>query len=148
MEGANDPQKRWRQIGATLSPVDTQCPFSEIAMDLQDFVAQSLSQLARGIIRANELLKDTNAKVPPANIYPLGTDQKAFGQLTERNEQLPIVHLVEFDVAVQVVETGEKSGGINLGIAVVGIAGKGKSEHTQSSDSRIRFGIPVVLPSS
>jgi hypothetical protein len=118
-------------------------------MDLEDFVAQSLTQLARGIIKANELLKDTNAKVSPAGIYFLGTDQKAYGQLVDPNEVQPIVvHLVEFDVALQVVDTGEKSGGINLGIAVVGIAGKGKSEHTQSSDSRIRFGIPMVLPTS
>ena len=123
-------------------------PFPETAMDLEDFVAQSLTQLARGIIKANELLKDTNAKVSPADICFLGTDQKAYGQLADPNEVQPIVHLVEFDVALQVVDTGEKSGGINLGIAAVGIAGKGKSEHTQSSDSRIRFGIPMVLPTS
>ena len=53
---------------------------------------------------------------------------------------------VDFDIAVIATDGTETSGGLaaNLGIIVMG--SKGKSDQSNSSESRIKFKIPIDLP--
>lgn len=56
------------------------------------------------------------------------------------------VETVEFDVAVVAVEEGEKKGGIGIMVGSVGIGGQGKAATSNTSESRLKFTVPIILP--
>lgn len=118
-------------------------------MDLKEFIRESLVQIARGIQEANNALKDTDAIVNPNGIQAYSTEAKAYGRIDPRfQDKDSLVHLVSFDVALH-AETGTETGaGLKLSIASIGIGANGKTNDTESTESRIRFEIPVKYPSS
>ena len=53
---------------------------------------------------------------------------------------------IEFDVAVTVTGGSEKKGGIGVFSGVFGVGGQASSNAASSSVSRIKFSVPVILP--
>ncbi len=118
-------------------------------MDLKEFISVSLSQIAEGIIDANDKLKDKGAFVNPNAVQAYSNDAKAFGRLNaDFKDHLQLVELVSFDVAVQVESGAQTGGGLKISIASIGVGAEGSSSESHSSDSRIRFQIPMVYPQS
>lgn len=118
-------------------------------MDLATFVKESLVQIARGIEEANSALAGTSAQVNPRNIVPSPKgDTKFYGYLneTDSNNYMRVVQEIEFDVAVHATEGTETKGGIGIMVGAVGIGSQGKSQAGNSSESRLKFNIPMVLP--
>lgn len=107
-------------------------------MDLRTFIAQSLTQLHEGI-------NDANSKVP--GICPpsarTSNHPEEFGIRRSHGGKVQAVQFIEFDIAPGVTKT--EGGKAALGVAVLG-AGV-QTETTRENASRIRFKIPVVLPS-
>jgi hypothetical protein len=53
-------------------------------MDLKDFIATSLCQIAEGILAASEQLKQTDAVVNPTRMMPYTDGHQAYGGTVER----------------------------------------------------------------
>ena len=120
-------------------------------MDLSTFIRESLVQIARGIEEANANLAGTTAKVNPRGIVPSAKgDTKFYGYLNESNEEkyMRVVQEIEFDVAVHATEGTETKGGIGIMVGTIGLGSHGKSQAGSSSESRLKFTIPMVLPVS
>ena len=116
-------------------------------MDLSEFVQVSLVQIARGIEAANSELKtDTDALINPRNLAVNSGSGANYGYVTETTKYLRIVELVEFDVALNVQEQNEKSGKFGISVGSVGLGVGGKNTESNTSQSRIRFKIPVAWP--
>jgi hypothetical protein len=121
-------------------------------MELQQFIEQTLVRIAKGIAGANKSLKedsslkDSGAVVSPAHIANVGLRPGAFGDKFERDCE-PIVHLIQFDVAVTATSGTATSGGVGVKLAVVDLGTKGQSDRKDTNESRIKFGIPMVFPS-
>ena len=118
-------------------------------MDLATFIKESLVQIARGIEGANEALADTSAKVNPRGIMPSPKgDTKFYGYLNENDPKkyLRVVQEIEFDVAVYASEGTETKGGIGIMVGAIGLGSQGKSQAGSTSESRLKFTVPMVLP--
>jgi hypothetical protein len=116
-------------------------------MQLEDFVAQALVQLARGVTKAQAELQDSDARVVPkmARLFSgSSSTNEAFGW-SEDTEDTP-VFLVDFDVAVTVVEGTETKGGIGVVVGAFALGSQGRSDSTSSAVSRMKFKVPFLLP--
>ena len=118
-------------------------------MNLQEFVAESIVQIAKGINDANDMLADSSAMVNPVNITANTESAQAYARTRvpyAENPNSRIVEKIDFDVAV-IAESGEQKGaGAKLSIASIGIGANAKMENSNKSESRIQFSIPIVYP--
>jgi len=96
---------------------------------------------------ANSKLKKTDAVVNPVNIYPAsGQRPQIFGTLRKDKEIDRLVQVVDFDVAVQVDESKGTKGGIGIVVAGLALGSQGQSASGQTSQSRIKFSVPMMFP--
>lgn len=120
-------------------------------MDLATFIKESLVQIASGIAEANTALADTTALVNPRNIQPSPKgDTKFYGYLSESGDSryMRVVQEIEFDVAVHATEGTESKGGIGIVVGAVALGSQGRSQAGSTSESRLKFTIPMVFPVS
>ncbi len=118
--------------------------FLEKAMNLEDFISQSLSQIAKGIEKANEELKGSQALVCPQGVLDVSRDTR-YGGIKVEDGWLE-VHEVKFDVSVSVAEGSESGGKLGVSVGGFSIGANGKENQANSSASRIQFSVPMVLP--
>lgn len=119
-------------------------------MDLKDFIANSLTQIAEGILAASEALADTDAEVNPTNLTTHSNNAQGFGRTDEGeegNKRGRLVERVTFDVAVTTEGETSGSAGLKVGIASFGIHTDGALKDKVGQASRIQFAIPMVFPS-
>lgn len=117
-------------------------------MELKEFIKESLSQIIDAVKETQEKYKDTNVVICPDNIQEVKSglyifDENEYNNYSSRSK----VQNIDMDIAISVTEKeGNKSG---LGIAKIINAGI-SSENTQQNESisKIKFSIPVVLPTS
>jgi hypothetical protein len=118
-------------------------------MNLQQFISETLVQIAKGDEEANVQLKDSKAKINPRGIVTGGhSDSAVYGFLAEESPDKfqKVVESIDFDVAVYAAEGTETKGGIGIMVGTIGLGSHGKSESGKSSESRIKFRVPMVLP--
>lgn len=117
-------------------------------MELKEFVAESVKQIFEGVQEAQSSIDGEDAIVVPSVVPKSDADwhPSVVGYASKASKYLPLVQMVEFDVAVTVETQGEKKGGIGVVIGSVGIGGTKSSSDAASSVSRIRFGVPIALP--
>ena len=104
-------------------------------MKLRDFIADALMEIYHGVQNAIKRRDEEGlaGRISPAFI----------GQI----DWTKSVSDVEFDVAVTVAHTKEKSGEAGLEIFSIGKTGaKGTAKGEESTINRIKFSIPVILP--
>src|SRR3989338_8634698 len=92
------------------------------AMDLQQFVAQTLVQIANGVKNAQEHVKSAGCIVNPLR----ASDQDPI--------MSPNTSFIEFDVALTVTEGSDSKGGIGA---------HERSRSATESVSRIKFKVPM-----
>ena len=122
------------------------------SMNLQQFIKETIVQIANGIQTAERELAETTAIVNPRYVAKTSL-QGVYGFMisekeTTRENYRAAVQTVEFDVAVYATETTETKGGIGLMVGTLGLGGHGATEKGNRSESRIRFSIPVAFPFS
>ena len=117
-------------------------------MDLRNFIKETLVQIAQGIDEASQALGGTSAIVNPRNVVGAhGTnDAKVYGYVAKDKNMRQAVQSINFDVAISVAEGTETKGGIGLMVGAVALGSQGKSDASNTSQSRIQFNIPMVLP--
>ncbi len=57
------------------------------------------------------------------------------------------IQLVDFDVALTVKEGTETKGGIGIFVGAFGVGSQGQSSAENASLSRVKFVVPITLPS-
>jgi predicted ATP-dependent Lon-type protease len=111
-------------------------------MELKEFIAETLTQIAEAIEETQKRLKERGSKA----IVNTNMTETGVGHLVTGGRRRP-VEFVEFDVAILADEgTETKAGG---GIAVASflkLEAGAKSNQTKGSESRIKFKIPMSYP--
>lgn len=112
-------------------------------MKLDDFVSETLKQIIKGVVAAQEYGNTQNAKVNPITArFHSNTEGHAYCQKTG----VPL-QKVEFNVAVTVTEEqSSTSDGGSVGSISVSSANANATQN--SSVSRIQFEVPVLLPTT
>jgi hypothetical protein len=109
-------------------------------IQLQDFIAATLSHIVNGVIEAQKSVHMTGASVNPKAPQARATEERI-----ERGTGV-LIRRVDFDVAL----SGSKiKDGDAILTVVGGNAGSGtqaKAEAQKPASSRVRFGIDVALP--
>jgi hypothetical protein len=111
-------------------------------MELQEFVSETLKEIIAGVKEAQVYARDNGAVANP------GTSRHVPPGMYERgsSQDLSPIEKVEFDVAVTSTDASETQAGAGIFVAAFGIGVKDKSDTSNSSISRIRFSVPIVLP--
>lgn len=119
-------------------------------MDLKDFIRETLVQIARGVEEADTELHSSRAMINPKNIaVERSGNAQHFGSLQEDGNgpyYLDSVQAIDFDVAVHAKEGTEASAKGGISVGSIGFGAKGSTTEIKSSESRIKFRIPMVLP--
>ena len=113
-------------------------------MELQRFIRQSLVEIMKGIEDAQSDLKGKShsricPRLSPA-ITPHGHDT-LLGISTESDRP---IHLIEYDVAVEVFDKGREGSG---SIEILAVKAEGASDRRDIKDAaRLKFSIPISYP--
>lgn len=112
-------------------------------MELREFVAESLRQIIDGVAAAQTYAAEQGATVNPSDIW-FRVDQGVV-KIQDRATGA-LVQEVNFDVAVTATDGTKTKGGIGVFAGAVGLGSQGQSEASNQSISRIKFSIPLSLP--
>jgi hypothetical protein len=112
-------------------------------MELQTFIESSLTQIIKGLANTGKLAKEHGASLNPRQ------KQWRFGEgLYFDKATGAVLSTIEFDIAVTATEGTRTKAGIGVAIASVVLGSQGESTKGNNQTSRIKFSLPVVLPSS
>jgi hypothetical protein len=119
-------------------------------MNLQQFIKETLVQITHGIIEADEAVAPTGAAVNPRDVVHNKRGEGPYGYYAEdaKGQFRRAIESIDFDVVVTVTEGTETKGGIGIHVGAVGLGSAGKSGKENSSESRIRFSVPLLIPNS
>jgi len=112
-------------------------------MELKDFVKATITQIIDGVVEAQKYAKQHGGRVAPLHISKLGLDGKVHETTLRTEKETPI----EFDVAVTTSDGTQTKGGIGITVGAISLGSAGQSKKDNELVSRIKFSIPVVLPS-
>jgi len=121
-------------------------------MELKEFIKQSIIEIAEAVEEANIYAKEKslNLMVNPEHVYEADKDRRSYTMQDSEEEPNETRYLanIEFDVAV--TTTGEVSGQAKAGIkiALFEIGANAGGVDTLKNVSRIKFTIPVGLPTT
>ncbi len=111
-------------------------------MRLQKFISETLTQIIHGVEDAQNNIDSDSGRINPriigGSVIENGREQLA----SESVETTP----VSFDIAVLVDKGKTKDEGIGIVVASIGLGSRKKVEISDSSISRIKFEVPVLLP--
>ena len=111
-------------------------------MELREFVAVTLTQIVEGVKEAQTRSKDHGAQVNPS----LSTSAELAAKHGILIASGSAAQLVQFDVALTATEGTRTKGGIGVVVGVVALGSTGQSQAENSSVSRVKFSVPLVLP--
>ena len=114
-------------------------------MKLEQFVEESLKQIISGVSKAKEHGEKHGAHVNPVKAAFNSNSQNVV-YCTETG--IPLQQ-VEFDIAVTVSESSSIASEGSTGVGDITVSGQSsENTSTNSSASRIKFTVPVRLPTS
>lgn len=111
-------------------------------MELKDFVAETLKQIVDGVILAQKDISEKGACINPSGIGKADT-----GLLYASLQKAKTVQLVDFDISLVATEGNEAKGGIGVFVSGFGVGIQGKSDTASSATNKVRFSVPIRLPS-
>ena len=100
---------------------------------LQDFVKETLVQIANGVKEASEGVLEAGGAVNPV-------DSGNMPSIEEHGTS------VQFDVALATSEEKSKSGKFGVVVFDIGMKVKGKAKTDTTSTNRVAFSVPLLLP--
>lgn len=112
-------------------------------MELQEFIKTALTEIVAGVADASDQAKDLGGSVGSMELYGHVKENKVL-----TNESNKPIAMVDFDIVLAEVSGTDTKGGIGVYLGAVGIGSQGASHGEASSHSRIKFSVPVVLPSA
>lgn len=112
-------------------------------MKLDDFVSETLKQIIKGVVAAQEFGNTQNAMVNPISARFHGSTE---GQAYCSETGVPLQH-VTFDVAVTIAEEHTTTEEGNT-VGSISVSPASSNSTQNSSISRIKFDVPVLLPTT
>jgi len=111
-------------------------------MELREFVSETIKQISSGVKDAQASHEEHGAFVNPhlstsAELAVKHGILIASGHATQ---------LVQFDIALTVTEGTGTKGGIGVFVGALSLGSSGQSNSENSSVSRVKFFVPLVLP--
>jgi hypothetical protein len=108
-------------------------------MDIKEFTRETITQIVSAVREANELISDSGALIPTD--YYQGSKAITSFKDGEKN-----IIDIEFDVAVSAVESAKVGGGAGIKVASINFGLGADSQNENSTLSRVKFTLPLVLP--
>ncbi len=112
-------------------------------MELQEFIKTALTEIVSGVAEASESAAELGGSVGTMRLYGYVKENKV---VTNEND-MPVA-MIDFDIALAETAGTDTKGGIGVYLGAVGLGSQGASHGETSSHSRIKFSVPVVLPSA
>lgn len=112
-------------------------------MELKDFISGTLIQIIEGVSEAQNYAAENNTKVNPPNLTLIKAGSNDIYCDTSNSKYAQIV---DFDVAITTSDESSGKAGIGIFVGPVGIGGQTKSDQSNSSVSKLKFSVPVLLP--
>jgi hypothetical protein len=112
-------------------------------MKLDDFVAETLKQIIKGVVTAQQFGDQHNAKINPntARFY-----KSAEGQAYCHTTGIPLQQIV-FDIAVSISEEHISNDGDKT-VGSISVLPMNSSSAHNTSTNRIKFQVPILLPAT
>ena len=111
-------------------------------MELKDFITQTLVSIVEGVKDAQLEVDEHHAQINPYVLPDDVEDPEILGQTERGSTPRP----VEFDVLVTASQTEGEEGGAGIRVAGLGMGVRGEATTTTGHESRIKFKVPLVLP--
>lgn len=111
-------------------------------MKLETFVAETLKEIIDGVAQAQTYYEGKGGSINPPNL----TFNKNMGFQMWDHKTGRIVQMIDFDVAVITAEGMEAKGGVGVFVGPVAIGAQRQSDASNTSSSRIKFSVPILLP--
>lgn len=115
-------------------------------MELKDFVTSTLTQIAEGVKNAQEPYKNLGGVVNPGGLK-LVEGGMPYGKTIPMHGDAILLCNVQFEVSLTSDNLSNNSGGIGVLFGAISIVGKSGEEERQSSLTKVKFNVPVKLPS-
>ena len=116
-------------------------------MELDEFVTATLVGISKGVEEASKQLKDSTTIINPRNLsFNYSREAPIVLKNSIESEVPRLLEKIEFDVAVTVSDGTGTNGKIGISVGVLSLGSQGKSESSNSTISRIKFSVPMVLP--
>ncbi|WP_449369842.1 hypothetical protein [Thiomonas sp.] len=110
-------------------------------MNLQEFIKTALAEIVAGVAEARTEGNKHGATIGSNRVYG---HLKEAGIITDNNGR-PVT-TVEFDIALAEANATDTKGGIGVFLGSVGLGSQGASHGESSSNSRIKFSVPIIFP--
>jgi hypothetical protein len=112
-------------------------------MKLEDFVSETLQEIIRGVLGAQEFAANHGGEVVPPDVFYQGgaTSERYWDQ----KDDFPVAS-IEFNVAVTAAEESSAKGGAGVFVGPFGVGTQGTLDSANQSVSRIKFTVPMKLP--
>jgi hypothetical protein len=110
-------------------------------VELREFIHTALVEIIEGVASARADTSKHGASIGSDPVYGNTKEAKILTDGQGRTTST-----VEFDIALARADSRDTKGGIGVFLGTVGLGSQGASHGEASSQSRIRFTVPVVLP--
>ena len=111
-------------------------------MKLEDFVADTITQIVTGLKKAQrELGADACINPSGLTLHYAELEGRRYDSRTNALEEL-----VEFDIALTQEQGKGTAGGVGVFLGTVNLGSKGESQTKELSVSRVKFRVPVLFP--
>lgn len=114
-------------------------------MKLNEFITDTLTQIAEGINGAKDKYRELGGEINPRNI-PLKSTETVLNQYSNPHGSYVSTSLVNFEIALTDNETvaGRSEIGVFFGSARIGV--KSMDTTNEKTFNKVSFTIPVILP--
>lgn len=115
-------------------------------MELRDFISNTLKQIAEGVQLSQERFSELNGAVNPSHLQQI-SGEIPYGKEIGLKGYAKILCNVQFEVSLTSDNTTNTNGGIAVLFGALSLGGKQSTESKDVALNRVKFNIPIVLPS-
>lgn len=115
-------------------------------MELKNFVSQTIQQIFEGVEQAQKLTEKRGI-IAPSKIRQTEKEIPNHPAVIGFHHAAPIIS-VDFDISISTQDVTKEKAGAGIFIAAFGIGGQTGLETSSDQFNKIRFSIPVILPST
>ena len=114
-------------------------------MQLKNFISLALTEIIDGVREAQEHVGKVGAQVAPAGFLK-GKGTVQLHDPDHPSTKRQYAQIVRFDVGVTASESDSVKGGLGVFVTGLGVGMQDPSESGNTTVSRIKFAVPVQLP--
>ena len=109
-------------------------------MELKDFIKETITQIINGVVEAQEQISKHGAEINPKKVQ-----FREAGQHNYYNSGKP--QNIDFDIGLTTIQKNGSTEAIGVFLGSISLGKKNEAEDEHTAVSRIKFSLPLVLPS-